>query len=154
MHRKSLVEDSNIHVNRILLEPLKTPHRRRSASTSRSSKKKKNKSKRKESDDNLLERNMVDDYSSGNESVFGSSLNLNQGGSAHNSTPHRQKSASTSRSSKKKKNKSKRKESDDNLLGRNMVDDYSSGNESVFGSSLNLYQEGSARNSRRGTYLS
>ena len=97
---------------------------------------------------------MVDDYSSGNESVFGSSLNLNQGGSARNSTPHRQKSASTSRSSKKKKNKTKRKESDDNLLGRNMVDDYSSGNESVFGSSLNLYQGGSARNSRRGTYLS
>ena len=85
VHRKSLVEDSNIHVNRILLEPLKTPHRRRSASTSRSSKKKKNKSKRKESDDNLLERNMVDDYSSGNESVFGSSLNLYQGGSARNS---------------------------------------------------------------------
>ena len=85
MHRKSLVEDSNIPVNRILLEPLKTPHRRRSASTSRSSKKKKNKSKRKESDDNLLGTNMVDDYSSGNESVFGSSLNLKQGGSARNS---------------------------------------------------------------------
>ena len=85
VHRKSLVEDSNIHVNRILLEPLKTPHRRRSASTSRSSTKKKNKSKRKESDDNLLGTNMVDDYSSGNESVFGSSLNLNQGGSARNS---------------------------------------------------------------------
>ena len=92
---------------------------------------------------------MVDDYSSGNESDIGSSLNLNQGGSARNS-----RRGSTSRSSKKKKNKSKRKESDDNLLGTNMVDDYSSGNESVFGSSLNLNQGGSARNSRRGTYLS
>ena len=85
MRRKSLVQDSNIPINRIPLEPLKTPHTRRRNSTSRSSKKKKNKSKRKESDNNLLGTNMVDDYSSGNESVFGSSLNLNQGGSARNS---------------------------------------------------------------------
>ena len=92
---------------------------------------------------------MVDDYSSGNESDIGSSLNLNQGGSARNS-----RRGSTSRSSKKKKNKSNQKESDDNLLGTNMVDDYSSGNESVFGSSLNLNQGGSAHHSRRGTYLS
>ena len=67
---------------------------------------------------------------------------------------HNSRRGSTSRSSKKKKNKSKRKETDNNLLGTNMVDDYSSGNESDFGSSLNLNQGGSARNSRRGTYLS
>ena len=71
--------------NRVLLEPLTKPHRRRSASTSRSSKKKKNKSKRKETYDDLLGTNIQDDYSSGNESVFGSSLNLHQGGSARNS---------------------------------------------------------------------
>ena len=71
--------------NRVLLEPLTKPHRRRSTSTSRSSKKKKNKSKRKETYDDLLRTNIQDDYSSGNESVFGSSLNLYQGGSARNS---------------------------------------------------------------------
>ena len=85
LHRKSLVEDINEPLNRVLLEPLTIPHRRRSASTSRSSKKKRNKSKRKETDDDLLGSNIQDDYSSGNESVFGSSLNLYQGGSARNS---------------------------------------------------------------------
>ena len=85
LHQKNLVEDSNDPVSRVLLEPLTKPHRRRSASTSRSSKKKKNKSKQKESDDNVLGTNIEDDYSSGNESVFGSSLNLHQGGSACNS---------------------------------------------------------------------
>ena len=85
LHRKSHVEDTNDPLNRVLLEPLTKPHRRRSASTSRSSKKKKNKSKRKETYDDLLRTNIQDDYSSGNESVFGSSLNLHQGGSARNS---------------------------------------------------------------------
>ena len=85
LHQKSLVEDINEPLNRVLLEPLTIPHRRRSASTSRSSKKKRNKSKRKETDDDLLGSNIQDDYSSGNESVFGSSLNLYQGGSARNS---------------------------------------------------------------------
>ena len=67
--------------------------------------------------------------------------------------PYRRRSASTSRSCKKKKNKSKRKESDDTLLGTNIEDDHSSGNESVFGNSFpNLHQGGSAPNSRRGTY--
>ena len=85
LHQKSLVEDINEPLNRLLLEPLPKPHRRRSASTSRSSKKKRNKSKQKENDDDLLGTNIQDDYSSGNESVFGSSLNLYQGGSARNS---------------------------------------------------------------------
>ena len=85
LHQKSHVEESNDPLNRVLLEPLTKPHRRRSASTSRSSKKKKNISRRKESDDNFLGTNIEDDYSSGNESVFGSSLNLHQGGSARNS---------------------------------------------------------------------
>ena len=85
LHQKSQVEDTNEPLNRFLLEPLTKTHRQRSASTSRSSKKKRNKLKRKETDDDLLGTNIQDDYSSGNESVFGSSLNLHQGGSARNS---------------------------------------------------------------------